>query len=181
MGSEPSSTSTDPKNGPIFFWREHGHEYGFLSQWYLSPFHAEDKSIVFQTAEQYMMYQKAVLFSDPETGAEILNTESPREQKALGRQVQNFDNEVWLENRERIVEDGSFYKFVNAVMEGEDLKQILLGTGDRELVEASPMDKIWGIGFEEKNAERQRARWGLNLLGKALMRARERIREEETK
>lgn len=93
--------------------------------------------------------------------------------------MQNFDNDVWLENRERIVGDGSYWKFVNSLKEGEDLKGMLMGTGDRELVEASPMDKIWGIGFGEKNAESQRARWGLNLLGKALMRARERIREEE--
>ena len=126
-----------------------------------------------------MMYQKALLFSDPSTGAKILATTSPKEQKALGRQVQNFDNDVWLENRERIVGDGSYWKFVNSLKEGEDLKGMLMGTGDRELVEASPMDKIWGIGFGEKNAESQRARWGLNLLGKALMRARERIREEE--
>ena len=125
------------------------------------------------------MYQKALLFSDPSTGAKILATTSPKEQKALGRQVQNFDNDVWLENRERIVGDGSYWKFVNSLKEGEDLKGMLMGTGDRELVEASPMDKIWGIGFGEKNAESQRARWGLNLLGKALMRARERIREEE--
>jgi len=180
MASAPSSTSTNPKTGPIFFWREHSHEYGFLSQWYSSPFHGEDKTIVYQTAEQYMMYQKAVLFSDPETGAKILHTASPKEQKALGRQVQGFDDDVWLKNRERIVEDGSFYKFVNLV-EGEDLKGMLLKTGDRELVEASPMDRIWGVGFGERNAEGQRARWGLNLLGKALMRARERIREEEKK
>jgi len=126
-----------------------------------------------------MMYQKALLFSDPSTGAKILATTSPKEQKALGRQVQNFDNDVWLKNRERIVGDGSYWKFVNSLKEGEDLKGMLMGTGDRELVEASPMDKIWGIGFGEKNAESQRARWGLNLLGKALMRARERIREEE--
>ena len=126
-----------------------------------------------------MMYQKALLFSDPSTGAKILATTSPREQKALGRQVQNFDNDVWLENRESIVEDGSYWKFVNSLKEGEDLRVMLMGTGERELVEASPMDKIWGIGFGEKNAEGQRARWGLNLLGKALMRARQRIREEE--
>jgi len=126
-----------------------------------------------------MMYQKAILFSDPDTASLILETTSPKEQKALGRQVQNFDNDVWLKNRGRIVGDGSYWKFVNSLKEGEDLKGMLLATGDREIVEASPMDKIWGIGFGEKNAERMRARWGLNLLGKALMRARERIREEK--
>lgn len=174
-----SHPSTDPGTGPIFFWREYGSQWGFLSQWYESPFHTGSKDIIFQTAEQYMMYQKALLFSDPSTGAKILATTSPKEQKALGRQVQNFDNDVWLQNRERIVGDGSYYKFVNSLKEGEDLKALLLATGDREIVEASPVDRIWGVGFGGKNAESQRARWGLNLLGKALMRARERIREEE--
>lgn len=178
MASSAGSATADEGTGPIFFWREYGHKYGFLSQWYESPFHAEDKSIVYQTAEQYMMYQKAILFSDPETGAKILQTTSPKQQKSLGRQVQNFDNDVWLQNRERIVGDGSYFKFVNSSKEGEDLKGILMETGDRELVEASPMDRIWGVGFGEKNAEAQRARWGLNLLGKALMRARERIRQD---
>lgn len=168
--------------GAIYFWREYGHKYGFLSQWYESPFYAgEDKSIVYQTAEQYMMYQKAILFSDAEIGAKILQTTLPKEQKSLGRQVKNFDNEVWLKNRERIVGDGSYFKFVNSLKEDEDLKGMLMETGDRELVEASPMDRIWGVGFGEKNAEAQRARWGLNLLGKALTRAREKIREDDAK
>jgi ribA/ribD-fused uncharacterized protein len=95
--------------------------------------------------------------------------------------VQNFDNKIWLRNRERIVGDGSYFKFVNSLKMDEDLKSMLMETGDRELVEASPMDRIWGVGFGEKNAESQRARWGLNLLGKALMRARDRIREDGQK
>jgi len=124
-----------------------------------------------------MMYQKALLFHDLPIAAKILKTTSPKEQKSLGRQVSNFDNDVWLANRERIVRDGSYYKFENSLKEGEDLKGMLLGTGKRELVEASPMDRIWGVGYGEKNAPKMREKWGLNLLGKALMNARERIRE----
>jgi ribA/ribD-fused uncharacterized protein len=127
---------------------------------------------------RYMMYQKAVLFSDLEVGAQILKSTSPKAQKALGRKVRNFDSDVWLENRERIVAEGSYHKFANSLKEGEDLKGMLLETGERELVEASPMDRIWGVGFGEKNAPAQRARWGLNLLGTALMEARKRIRGE---
>jgi ribA/ribD-fused uncharacterized protein len=133
-------------SSPIFFWREYGDEYGYLSQWYHSPFHTDDdSSVVYRTAEQYMMHQKAILFSDHEVAAQILKTTAPKEQKALGRQVRNFDQEVWLANRERIVADGSYFKFKNGKDEGEGkgdgigLRVKLLATGDREIVEASPM------------------------------------------
>jgi len=171
---------TTTSDQPIYFWREYGSEWAFLSQWYPSSFHAADKSITFVTAEQYMMYQKAILFSDPTTAASILATSSPLEQKALGRAVKNFDNKTWLATRERIVGDGSYYKFKNALekVEGRELKVMLLETGEKELVEASPYDRIWGVGFREEEAEGKREEWGLNLLGKALMRTRERLRGE---
>ncbi|KAH8808161.1 hypothetical protein F5884DRAFT_857704 [Xylogone sp. PMI_703] len=172
-------TSKEEQEGPIYFWKPHGSEYGFLSQWHESPFQDADKAITYSSAEQYMMYQKAVLFEDHEIGAKILETTSPREQKSLGRKVRNFDDDVWKKNRSRIVTGGSYCKFVYSLAEDEGLKQKLLATGKRELVEASPMDRIWGVGFGEKNAGSQRHRWGLNLLGKALMEARERIRKED--
>lgn len=89
-----------------------------------------------------------------------------------------------MANRERIVEEGNYWKYVGGRDEGElkdgrSLKEKLLETGDREIVEASPMDRIWGVGFGEKNAESRRKDWGFNLLGKALMAVRERIRKEE--
>lgn len=140
------------------------------------------------------MYGKAVLFNDPETAALILETSDPKSQKFLGRAVRNFDEKVWLADREKIVEEGNYLKFKygKAVgelpregMDGEQgegkedvMRKWLLQTGEREIVEASPMDRIWGVGFGEKNAERSRGKWGLNLLGICLMRARERLREE---
>jgi len=132
-----------------------------------------------------MMHQKAILFSDSEVATQILGTTSPKEQKALGRQVRNFTQEVWAANRERIVEDGNYFKFKYGKDEGEGkdsglrLRTKLLSTGHREIVEASPMDRIWGVGFGAKNVEKRRKDWGLNLLGKALERARERLRAEE--
>jgi len=180
-----TSSAKTEDNSPIFFWREYGTEYACFSQWYHSPFHTSDSTVVYQTAEQFMMHQKAVLFSDPEIAAKILKTSYPKEQKALGRQVQNFTQEVWEANRERIVEEGSYFKFKYGKDEGEGkddgvgLKAKLLGTGEREIVEASPMDRIWGVGFGAKNAEKRRKDWGLNLLGKALQRARGRLRAEE--
>ena len=127
-----------------------------------------------------MMYQKAILFNDTGIASKILQTTSPKEQKALGRMVSNFDNAVWLENRERIVRDGSYYKFkFGNDTDGVSLKEKLLATGDKGLVEASPRDRIWGIGYGEKNALNMKEKWGLNLLGKALIWAREKIRQEE--
>jgi ribA/ribD-fused uncharacterized protein len=79
-----------------------------------------------------------------------------------------------------IVTQGSYYKFTISD-DAVNLKEMLLATGERELVEASPLDRIWGVGFAEKNAESNRHRWGENLLGKALMSVRERLRKEEEK
>lgn len=99
-----------------------------------------------------MMHQKALLFSDHEIAAKILKTTVPKEQKALGRLVSNFSQEIWEANRERIVEEGSYFKFKYGKDEGEgkkdgiSLKMKLLGTGEREIVEASPRDRIWGVG-----------------------------------
>ncbi|KAI9704343.1 MAG: hypothetical protein M1836_007205 [Candelina mexicana] len=173
------SSSADTSTSPIFFFRETEHPHGFLSQWYTSPFtSAADPSITYLTAEQYMMHQKAILFSDTAIASQILASTSPKEQKALGRKVANFDGNKWLEYREKIVEEGNWNKFTNSKLEDEGIKQKLLETGDRELVEASPFDRIWGVGFGAKNAEQNRDKWGNNLLGKAIMRVRERIREE---
>lgn len=139
-----------------------------------------------------MMYQKALLFDDHEVGAEILAAEHPRQVKALGRKVKGFDDEKWKKNRERIVRDGTRFKFARAVSEdglkrgmaedaplvGMGLRELLLSTGKRELVEASPLDRIWGVGFGPNKARANRARWGLNLLGKALMQVREEFQRD---
>lgn len=118
-----------------------------------------------------MMYRKAILFDDAATASEILGTSDPRAQKALGRAVSGFDEATWCEARSRIVEEGNYWKFKND-------PTVLLGSGERELVEASPRDRVWGVGFGAVRAPTERARWGLNLLGKALMEARKRLREE---
>lgn len=124
-----------------------------------------------------MMAHKAYLFSPNDTTVydRILASTTPVEQKALGQQVPNFDEDIWEEHRFDIVKWGNYFKFT----QNEELKQLLLGTGNRELVEASPWDWIWGVGFGAKNAEQNRDRWGQNLLGKALMEVRLKIRSME--
>ncbi|KAH6634037.1 hypothetical protein B0J18DRAFT_6692 [Chaetomium sp. MPI-SDFR-AT-0129] len=195
---QPSTTDDDPSS-PVYFWRETEPLTGYLSQWYPCAFSDDtDSSTIYKTAEHYMMYQKAVLFSDPAMGAEILAAEHPRLVKALGRKVANFDGAVWNKHREAIVHRGNVLKFTRPVdtkdgkwavrvpgtdggeSEGVDrsIKELLLGTGDRELVEASPRDRIWGVGFGAARAGSMRAKWGLNLLGKALVSVREELKKE---
>lgn len=140
----------------------------------------------------YMMYHKALLFNDQAVAAQVLAAGHPRNAKALGRQVQNFSDETWKKHRTAIVRQGNLLKFTAAVTEkgfrkgtgnnapliDGSLREMLLSTGTREIVEASPSDKIWGIGCKAADAERRRAYWGLNLLGKALMEVRSLLREQ---
>ena len=151
---------------------------GWASQWYQSNFSAEltidtdgPEKVTFPTAEHYMMVRKALLFNDPAMAREILAATDLAEVRALGRRVQNFEEKTWVKNREEIVLQGNLLKFG----QNEELKKALLATGTKRLVEASPKDRIWGVGFGEKNALAQKARWGLNLLGIALERTRESV------
>lgn len=125
-----------------------------------------------------MMYQKALLFKDTAIAEQILVASHPREVKELGRQVSGFNHEVWDENREQIVYRGNLLKVTKPVGGGSELLTKLLDTGDRYLVEASPYDKIWGIGFTAENAEQNRSKWGQNLLGKALVKVRAEVRRD---
>jgi ribA/ribD-fused uncharacterized protein len=149
-----TSSAKADVSSPVFFWREYGDKYGFLSQWYNSPFYTDDDStVIYRTAEQYMMHQKAVLFDDHEVAAQILKTTAPKEQKSLGRQVRGFTQKVWEANRERIVEEGSYFKFKYGIDEGEGredgigLRAKLLATGEREIVEASPSKDHMSLFF----------------------------------
>ena len=135
------SDTTLGAESPIFFWRE-TEIYGFLSQWYYAPFTApaltvDDPPTTFWTCEQYMMYHKAILFKDFEIAEQILQEPDPRRQKALGRKVKGFDEKVWVKNRETIVEDGNWFKFscLKEKTDLPDLREKLLETGNRELVE----------------------------------------------
>ena len=140
------------------------------------PCEFEENGIKFTAAEQYMMYQKAILFNDHEIAQQILVATRPMEMKKLGRSVSGFIESVWVENREKIVTQGSYLKFT----QNEHLQRDLLATGTSFLVEASPSDRIWGVGLKESNPLIQNeANWrGLNLLGKILTEVRERIKEE---
>jgi len=141
---------------------------GCLSQWYPSRFTLD--GVEYPTAEHYMMAEKARLFGDTAAVEKILADPDPERAKAAGRRVQGFDEDAWTKARYDIVVRGSVAKFGS----DERLRGFLLSTTGKILVEASPLDTIWGIGFDEHQPEaRLPSRWrGLNLLGFALMDAR---------
>ncbi len=147
--------------------------YGsYLSQWYQSDFIVD--GITFNTAEQYMMYCKAMLFSDNNTASLILNTTDPKEQKRLGRLVSNFDKQIWEMNCLSIVYKGNFNKF----SQNKIIKDYLLDTGNRILVEGSPTDMVWGVGLIwNDELINDPINWkGTNLLGQVLMMVRNELR-----
>ncbi|MCB9434631.1 MAG: NADAR family protein [Ardenticatenaceae bacterium] len=159
----------------IFFWGHQKPKAGVsktcFSQWYPMPF--KINNIVYPTAEHFMMAEKARLFGDFAAEAKIISATHPGEAKNLGRRVKAFDEEVWIKNRFEIVVRSNMAKFE----QNPDLKTFLLNTSQRILVEASPRDHIWGIGLAEDHPDAQNpSQWpGLNLLGFALMEARDRL------
>ena len=163
----------------LFFW---GHQSKMtssapvvtkscFSQWYQAPFTSDNCH--FQTAEHYMMFAKAMLFDDKKSANKVLAAQSPGEAKAIGRTVANFNDQVWQQHRFEIVINANLAKF----RAHNELANFLINTNDRVIVEASPVDSIWGIGMAQDNPKiEQPEHWrGLNLLGYALMEVRERL------
>ncbi len=157
----------------VFFW---GHQPGkngvtatCFSQWYEAAFTVDGQRYL--TAEHFMMAEKARLFDDQQVRAQVLDAATPGEAKALGRQVRGFDEALWLEHRYAIVVRANEAKFA----QNSDLGQFLRQTGSRILVEASPVDRIWGIGLAQDDEKASNPnKWrGLNLLGFALMQVRD--------
>lgn len=155
----------------IFFWRETS-KHGCFSNWYEAPFVVDGTE--YRWVEQYMMSKKALLFGDGVTNKKIMEADNPKECKTLGRKVKPFDSALWNEKKFDIVYEGIKAKFE----QNSDIKEVLLETGDAVLVEASPFDKIWGIGLGSKKAKGiPPEEWpGENLLGKALMKVRDDFR-----
>lgn len=150
----------------VFFWS------GPFSNWHPSPFQMD--GLDFNCSEQAMMYYKAATFADMAVMEKVLKTRDPKKQKALGRTVRGFDDPTWCSVREEISDRFLLAKF----QQNHDLKQILLNTGDKILVEASPFDAVWGIkmGVNEYPQILDPKNWrGLNLLGESLMRVRHQL------
>lgn len=153
----------------VFFW------HGEFSNWYRTEFISA--GVKFTSTEQAMMVSKALLFDDKWVADMIMRTNNPQEQKHLGRKVRNFDADKWNSVALHIVTELCYQKFT----QNDELKTLMLSHGNREFVEASPLDKIWGIGLHYDDDEvLDRNKWkGTNWLGIALTKARDRIIEEQ--
>ncbi|KAJ6610987.1 hypothetical protein B0H10DRAFT_2057999 [Mycena sp. CBHHK59/15] len=182
----PRPATTMPRTAAdyTFFWStNHRMGISMVQAPFTTTVHIDgvDQDVTFLSNEHWMMLQKALLFSDHDVARKVLSIDGTSKSdmarvKALGRRVKHFEEDVWVQHRERIVLEGTVHKF----RQNDALREKLFATGDTTVVEASPFDKIWGIGCSEANAiSRGGNKWGLNLLGKALGEARRILREEE--
>jgi ribA/ribD-fused uncharacterized protein len=159
------------RDGFIFFWGE------FLSNWERSPMVID--GVIYSCVEQYMMAEKARTFGDEKTLAKIMAATDPSDQKRYGRQAGPYNEEKWAARRYGVVLRATLEKY----RQNPHLMELLMATGTTDVfVEASPTDRIWGIGMRRSDPNlMDQSRWGQNLLGKAITEARDiLVRERST-
>jgi hypothetical protein len=153
----------------VYFWGE------FLSNWYPARFTEarEGKTLEFFNSEQYFMYEKAKAFGDEEIAMRILfEGKNPKQAKSLGRKVKGYNDEVWNKMRYKVMLRANLLKY----LQNKDIEKLLLNEefDGKNFVEASPIDRIWGIGCDEATALDDESNWnGQNLLGKVLDEVRD--------
>ncbi|KAL8583797.1 hypothetical protein ACOMHN_036432 [Nucella lapillus] len=166
-----ATTLQEAKQKYEFFWKSASP----YSQWYPVQFEVEGQK--YNCAEQYMMHQKAVLFGDEDAARQILSSSDPKFQKEMGRKVKNFDDDVLTKECVNIVTRANMAKFG----QNAKIKGILLSTYPKTLVEASPVDALWGIGHAEDHVKAwNQSTWrGRNLLGFAPTDVRDQLMKED--
>ena len=154
------------------FFHKPDESYGFLSNWYPSPF--EIDGMKFSCAEQYLMYRKCIIFGDEETAQKVMKTDDPASQQAIGRKAKGYVHNVWAGMRQMVAFKALLAKF----SQNKDLRQKLLDTGDAFLVECAASDKVWACGLRLNDEKRfDTANWtGQNILGFTLMQVRDLLR-----
>jgi ribA/ribD-fused uncharacterized protein len=180
-----SSSNTPPPYGPsVHYTAKHLFFYGYelqlpearLQNWYPASFTDPNiPGVRFQTGEHYIMYRKALVMCDTLTTNKIASAATPKEAGRLGREVKTYDGDKWKQAVDEVAETCNYLKCSQV----EECRQALLDSGDRILAEASPVDRNWGIGFRGDEAENKEDEWGRNILGKALMKVRDRLRIEQ--
>lgn len=151
----------------VYFWNS------LYSQWYTTENQFQENGVTYPNAEKYMMMKKAEVFGALDILEQMKKTDNPRMVKQLGRKIQNFSDKVWDKHKIDVVTQASYLKFT----QNPELLKIMLEHKDLILVEASPQDKIWGIGlhFDDDRVLNESEWLGENLLGICLMKARDRI------
>lgn len=153
----------------IYFWKPN-QANGWLGNWFSSPFTVDGKNFV--NSEHYFMWKKILMFQ-PELEDTILKMTNPKDMKYLGGKVKNYDDVIWGSARYGIMKAAVTEKF----KQSPELKAQLLSTGNAILVEASPYDRIWGIGMNAQQARNSKDGFlGQNLLGKVLMEVRDELK-----
>lgn len=154
----------------IYFWG------GIFSNWsshsFYAPLKKDSQPIEFNCSEQYMMAVKAELFNDDDAFAFIMKANNPKTQKAAGRRIIGYSDDVW----NPVARDMSYTGVYEKFRQNDEIRNLLISTGNKLLVEASPFDRKWGIGFDHINAPGREDEWGWNWLGQNLMKARDDIR-----
>lgn len=155
----------------VFFWKEH--PMCNFTKCKIKLINPKEK-LEFTSSEQLFMYFKAKFFSDAETAQKILNAETPEEARKLGRTVKNYNDKAWDKVRVGFMNHALKLKFT----QNEDLKKKLLDPkfDGKTFVEAAYYDRIWGIGFNEIEAENNENKWGRNELGKLLTELRKELK-----
>lgn len=159
----------------VFFWG------GIFSNWEIAEFDAEigGEKCHFYNSEQYFMYIKALTFGDNKIAKEILDKGmNPKVAKELGRKVKNYNDKVWNDKRYQVMVDANMLKFKQ---NGNLLKELLSEKYEgKHFCEASPKDRIWGVGLSENDPliDDEKNWLGTNLLGKVLDEVREKILKE---
>lgn len=161
-----------PEQKYVFFWKI-DEANGYLSNWYDAGFTVE--GIKYKNCEQYMMAKKALLFDDIRAYYRIMDSNDPEECKSLGKGVKGFNDTVWDSCCDEIVYNANLHKF----LDNEELRKQLVETGNAILAEASPRDKIWGIGLsaDDENSTNPDLWQGKNKLGNVLMKIRQYLTE----
>jgi ribA/ribD-fused uncharacterized protein len=157
--------------GDIYFWTLKG-EFGCFSNFFATEFEENGRKYI--CSEQYFMKKKQEMF-DPENadlGERIMRTKSAGKIKSLGREVHGFKEERWNKERYKIMLKANLLKF----KANKEIKKILLATDNKRIFEASPSDRIWGIGYAVEDVPADESLFGLNLLGKVLMEVRDTLR-----
>lgn len=155
------------RDGFVFFWGKQD----IASNWHPAKFTYKDREFV--QAEQWMMYCKAMTFGDEAMAEKILSETDPAVNKKQGRAVQGFDEEIWNQRADKMVMVGLREKF----LQNPNMLEWLLSTEGKQLAEASPYDKIWGIGLKANHPDATSTeKWpGKNKLGILLTDLRDRF------